>query len=238
MYRVEPVHPAGAPRTNQRVFPPWYEAGGIDVSGVVLGVSGLAMPSSTRKRRCCSESSRRCDEVASARPAVRRREAWGAHVAEVGGWWPAMTARVTWMTGNPAATSCRIHVSRVTGEVRGQDGRISDRKAIRIVLTITTEAAQAINAIVGSSPMPQGGLKISAKPVTDSESTLELSVVESPAENDQVIEDQGTRVFLEQLASDYLEDKVLDAEVEGEQIRFTLQDQGPGPTPRGAPEQN
>jgi Fe-S cluster assembly iron-binding protein IscA len=109
---------------------------------------------------------------------------------------------------------------------------------IRIVLTITTEAAQAINAIVGSSPMPQGGLKISAKPVTDSESTLELSVVESPAESDQVIEDQGTRVFLEQLASDYLEDKVLDAEVQGEQIRFTLQDQGPGPAPRGAPEQN
>jgi iron-sulfur cluster assembly protein len=126
----------------------------------------------------------------------------------------------------------------VTGEVRGQDGRISNRKVIRIVLTITTEAAEAINAIVGSSPMPQGGLKISAKPVTDSESTLELSVVESPAENDQVIEDQGTRVFLEQLASDYLEDKVLDAEVEGEQIRFTLQDQGPGAAPRGAPEQN
>ena len=103
------------------------------------------------------------------------------------------------------------------------------------MLTITTEAAQAINAIVGSSPMPQGGLKISAKPVSDSESTLELSVVESPAPNDQVIEDQGTRVFLEQLASDYLEDKVLDAEVEGEQIRFTLQDQSPS---RGAPEQN
>jgi hypothetical protein len=42
-------------------------------------------------------------------------------------------------------------------------------------------------------------------------------------------------VFLEELASDYLEDKVLDAEVEGEQIRFTLQDQSPS---RGAPEQN
>lgn len=106
------------------------------------------------------------------------------------------------------------------------------------MLTITTEAAQAINAIVGSSPMPQGGLKIAAKPVTDSESTLELSVVESPADSDRVIEDQGTRVFLEEMASDYLEDKVLDAEVEGEQIRFTLQDQSQGPGQRGAPEQN
>ena len=106
------------------------------------------------------------------------------------------------------------------------------------MLTITQEAAQAINAIVGSSPMPQGGLKISAKPVSDSESTLELSVVESPAESDQVIEEQGSRVFLEQLASDYLEDKVLDAQVEGEQIRFTLQEQGPGPAPGGVPGQN
>ncbi|HEX8863760.1 MAG TPA: HesB/YadR/YfhF-family protein [Actinomycetes bacterium] len=105
------------------------------------------------------------------------------------------------------------------------------------MLTITTEAAQAINAIVESSPMPQGGLKITAKPVSDTESTLELSVVEAPAESDRVIEDQGTRVFLEELASDYLEDKVLDAEVEGEQIRFTLQDQGQSPQ-RGAPEQN
>lgn len=105
------------------------------------------------------------------------------------------------------------------------------------MLTITTEAAQAINAIVESSPMPQGGLKITAKPVSDTESTLELSVVEAPAESDRVIEDQGTRVFLEELASDYLEDKVLDAEVEGEQIRFTLQDQTQSPQ-RGAPEQN
>lgn len=106
------------------------------------------------------------------------------------------------------------------------------------MLTITTEAAQAINAIVGSSPVPQGGLKITAKPVTGSESTLELSVVESPAETDRVIEDQGTRVFLEQLAADYLEDKVLDAEVEGEQVRFTLQDQAPRSAPRGAPDQS
>lgn len=126
----------------------------------------------------------------------------------------------------------------MTGEVRGQDGPNSDRKVIRIVLTITTEAAQAINAIVGSSPMPQGGLKITAKPVTDSESTLELSVVESPAETDRVVENQGTRVFLEQLASEYLEDKVLDAEVEGEQIRFTLQEQPTGQGQFGTSEQN
>src|SRR6266542_2273504 len=103
---------------------------------------------------------------------------------------------------------------------------------------MTPKGAEPSTASVGSSPMPEGGLKITAKPVTDSESTLELSVVESPAETDRVIEDQGTRVFLEQLANDYLEDKVLDAEVEGEQIRFTLQDQGPGPAPRGAPAQN
>jgi len=96
------------------------------------------------------------------------------------------------------------------------------------VLTITTEAAQAINAIVVSSPIPQGGLKISAKPMSDSESTLELSVVEGPTTSDSVIEEQGTKVFVEEAVSGYLEDKVLDAQVEDEQIRFTLQDQTPG----------
>jgi len=113
--------------------------------------------------------------------------------------------------------------------VLGEDGSVSDRpEGNAIVLTITTEAAEAINAIVVSSPVPEGGLKISAKPKSDSESTLELSVVEGPTRTDNVIEEQGTRVFVEETVSDYLDDKVLDAQVEGEQIRFTLQDQTPG----------
>jgi alpha-galactosidase len=43
-YLVEPAHPAGPPRTTQRVPPPWFAAGGITLSGAVLGAAGLAMP--------------------------------------------------------------------------------------------------------------------------------------------------------------------------------------------------
>jgi alpha-galactosidase len=43
-YLVEPVHPAGPPRTTQRVPPPWYAAGGVTLPGAVLGAAGLAMP--------------------------------------------------------------------------------------------------------------------------------------------------------------------------------------------------
>jgi hypothetical protein len=43
-YLVEPAHPAGPPRTIQRVAPPWYAAGGVALPGVALGAAGLAMP--------------------------------------------------------------------------------------------------------------------------------------------------------------------------------------------------
>jgi Fe-S cluster assembly iron-binding protein IscA len=95
------------------------------------------------------------------------------------------------------------------------------------VLTITSEAAQVIGSIVASSPIPQGGVKISAKPVSDTESRLELSIVEGPTETDSVIEEEGTRVFLEDAVSDYLEDKVLDAQMQEGEVRFTIQEQGP-----------
>ncbi len=95
------------------------------------------------------------------------------------------------------------------------------------MLTITTEAAEAIHAIVASSPIPEGGVKISAKPVNESESKLELSIVEGPTETDSVIEESGSRVFLEDGVSSYLDDKILDAQLDEGQVRFTIEEQGP-----------
>jgi alpha-galactosidase len=43
-YLAEPVHPAGPPRTTQRLPPPWYAAGGVTLPGAVLAAAGLAMP--------------------------------------------------------------------------------------------------------------------------------------------------------------------------------------------------
>ena len=107
-------------------------------------------------------------------------------------------------------------------------GDVPSKGCDRIVLTITSEAAQAINAIVESSPIPEGGMKISAKPVSETESRLELSIVEGPTATDNVIEEAGSRVFVEDAVSDYLSDKVLDAQVDEGQVRFTIEDKNQG----------
>jgi iron-sulfur cluster assembly protein len=49
-----------------------------------------------------------------------------------------------------------------------------------------------------------------------------------PAEDDEVIEEHGARLFLDHDAALLLEDKVLDASVERDQVAFMLADQGAG----------
>jgi Fe-S cluster assembly iron-binding protein IscA len=46
-----------------------------------------------------------------------------------------------------------------------------------------------------------------------------------PAEDDEVIEEQDARVFLEAEAASLLDDKVLDATVEEDKVAFTIADQ-------------
>ncbi|RKS08900.1 alpha-galactosidase [Nocardiopsis sp. Huas11] len=43
-YRLRPRGEAGPPRTTQQAPPPWYERGGIEVSGAVLARSGIQLP--------------------------------------------------------------------------------------------------------------------------------------------------------------------------------------------------
>jgi iron-sulfur cluster assembly protein len=96
-----------------------------------------------------------------------------------------------------------------------------------IVLTITPMAADAIKAILSSSPVPEGGLRIATRPASDTRSAFELSLVEGPADTDSVVEEQGSRVFVEDAAAPYLDGKVLDAQIEAGKVRFSLQKQGP-----------
>lgn len=53
---------------------------------------------------------------------------------------------------------------------------------------------------------------------------LRLSVAVLPSEDDEVLEEQGARVFLEPEAASLLDDKVLDASVEQNQVAFTIAD--------------
>jgi iron-sulfur cluster assembly protein len=41
----------------------------------------------------------------------------------------------------------------------------------------------------------------------------------------QVVEEHGAHVFLEPRAASYLDDKLLDANIDGQQVRFAVSDQ-------------
>jgi iron-sulfur cluster assembly protein len=93
------------------------------------------------------------------------------------------------------------------------------------MLTITQSAAEAIRAIVESTDVPDdGGLRISIAQQNGAEASLELSVSPAPMEGDEILEENGAHVFLDELAALALEDKALDAEIEGEEISFGIRE--------------
>jgi iron-sulfur cluster assembly protein len=93
------------------------------------------------------------------------------------------------------------------------------------VLALTEDAAAAIKGIVGTPGLPEtAGLRITqevntqpdGKPRTD----LRLSVVEAPQEGDEVLEHE--RVFIDPDAAELLANKLLDADVVDDDVRFSL----------------
>ena len=101
------------------------------------------------------------------------------------------------------------------------------------MLTITSNAAEAIRAIVESTEVPdQGGIRISIAQQNGAQASLELAISPAPMEGDEVLEEEGAHVFLDELAAVALDDKSLDAEIEGDQISFGIverDDGGPEP---------
>jgi len=93
------------------------------------------------------------------------------------------------------------------------------------VLTLTDSAAEAVRyAIDAAEGLPEGGgVRISAQDVGDS-TGLGMAVAPVPSDADQVIEEEGARVFVAPEVATFLEDKVLDAEQEGSSIQFSLSD--------------
>jgi iron-sulfur cluster assembly protein len=92
------------------------------------------------------------------------------------------------------------------------------------VLAISENAAEAIRGLVAAPEVPDSaGLRITAPPT--GETSFELSVAATPAEDDQVVEEQGAQVFLEPSAAALLEDKRLDAQVEAGRVTFAIAQQ-------------
>lgn len=94
------------------------------------------------------------------------------------------------------------------------------------MLAITDTAAEAIRGIVAAPELPDGaGLRIATQPGPAEVATLEVTVAETPAETDQVVSESGARVFVEADAVPLLDDKLLDAQIEGTRVGFMLSEQ-------------
>ena len=106
---------------------------------------------------------------------------------------------------------------------------LPDRKEkVKRMLVLTEAAAEALTS---TSQAPQGsGLRIaSSTPQPGGPGALQLSAAPGPGENDQVIDAAGAHVYLEPQAAAYLEDKVLDAQVDTDgNPHFSLGMQDPG----------
>jgi len=94
------------------------------------------------------------------------------------------------------------------------------------LLALTDNAVEAVKGIVSSSDETSeaSGLRMVAERAGP-RANFQLSVVPLPAEDDEVIDEQGARVFLEPEAASLLDDKVLDASLEQDQVAFTIADQ-------------
>jgi len=95
------------------------------------------------------------------------------------------------------------------------------------MLAVTEDAASAIDDILASTDVPdEAGVRITTEIGVTEEGAprteLRLTVVEAPEASDQVVEDA---VFLEPEAAALLDDKVLDADVVGDQVQFGLKEQ-------------
>lgn len=89
------------------------------------------------------------------------------------------------------------------------------------MLTLTANAASEIRDIIDNPEVPDGcGLRIANDPQAGG---LTLTLAAAPAEDDQILDEDGARVFLEPQAASMLEEMALDAAHDGEgQVRFTV----------------
>lgn len=99
------------------------------------------------------------------------------------------------------------------------------------MLVVTEAAAEVVKSLTSTPETPEGsGLRIAPSTTApESPGALEVTAAPGPAENDQVIEAAGAHVYLEPQVAVYLDDKVLDAQIDSEgQPHFSLGMQRPG----------
>jgi Fe-S cluster assembly iron-binding protein IscA len=94
------------------------------------------------------------------------------------------------------------------------------------VLTLTESAKDVVREMVAGEDAPEGGgVRITTESVSENETSLALAVAEAPAAGDEVVDEDGVRVFLEPEAASLLEDQVLDAERHEDHVHFVVEPQ-------------
>jgi Fe-S cluster assembly iron-binding protein IscA len=98
---------------------------------------------------------------------------------------------------------------------------------VSALLALTESAVEAVRHVLSSSDevSERAGLRMVAERA-GTQTNFQLSVVPLPGGDDEVIEEQGARVFLEPGAASPLDDKVLDASVGQGRVEFTIAEQG------------
>jgi len=98
------------------------------------------------------------------------------------------------------------------------------------MLVLTPIAVEVVTAITSASSLPDAaGVRIAAVDVSAEGAALAAELVDCPADGDQVLAQRGARVYLDQTAARFLDDKTLTAEVNAVgQPRFRLVEPGMG----------
>jgi iron-sulfur cluster assembly protein len=98
------------------------------------------------------------------------------------------------------------------------------------MLVLTEAAAEVVKSVTTTPQTPDGaGIRIAASPEPENAGGLQLTAATAPDESDQVIEAAGARVFVEERAAAYLDDKILDARLDEQGMaHFSLAMQEPG----------
>ena len=92
------------------------------------------------------------------------------------------------------------------------------------MLTLTENASTVVKTLADQEAGETSGLRIS-QDAPDSPA-LHVIPTQAPQPGDQVVEEAGARVFLEETAATTLDDKVLDAQVDDNGgVQFTIAQQ-------------
>ncbi|WP_216892440.1 hypothetical protein [Nocardia alni] len=97
------------------------------------------------------------------------------------------------------------------------------------MLMLTPTAVEAVRTLTSTEgAQTDAGLRISA---TGGANTLSMAVATRPAEQDQIITTEGSRIFLDEQAAALLDDKILDTGLDPDgQGGFVLAEQDHGAT--------